>query len=98
MDVDTTCAQEQQRQQAEQVEAEKAAKAAAAEQAVKERHQAKLRQQEEAQQRLVAHKQGVKAAKTRINRAALQELGEAFAARLQVMPTACSTTQDASHG
>lgn len=79
------CHQERQRQQAEQQEAEKAAKAAAAEQAVKERAQTRAREQQEAQQRLVAHKQGLKAAKTRINRAALQGLGEAFAARLQVL-------------
>lgn len=79
------CPQERQKQQAEQQEAEKAAKAAAAEQAAKERHQAKLKEQQEAQQRLAAHKQGLKAAKTRVNRAALQGLGEAFAARLQVI-------------
>ena len=79
------CLQERQRQAAEQQEAEKAAKAAAGEQALKERHEAKAREQQEAHQRLAAHKQGVKAAKTRINRAALQGLGEAFAARLQVL-------------
>ncbi|KAL0047743.1 hypothetical protein WJX82_010830 [Trebouxia sp. C0006] len=62
---------------------EKASKAAAAEQARKDREQARLREQAEVQQRLVAHKQGVKAAKTRVDRAALQSLGEAFAARLQ---------------
>lgn len=77
--------QERQRQQAEQQEAEKAGKAAAAEQVLRERSQARLREQQEAQQRLAAHKQGVRAAKTRINRAALQGLGQAFAARLQVL-------------
>ncbi|DBA72156.1 TPA: hypothetical protein ACH3X2_010875 [Trebouxia sp. C0005] len=62
---------------------EKASKAAAAEQARKDREQTRQKEQAEVQQRLAAHKQGVKAAKTRVDRAALQSLGEAFAARLQ---------------
>ena len=63
---------------------EKASKAAAAEQVRRDREQARLREQQEVQQRLAAHKQGVRAARTRVDRAALQSLGEAFAVRLQV--------------
>ena len=63
---------------------EKASKAAAGEQVRRDREQVRWREQQEVQQRLAAHKQGLKAVKTRVDRAALHSLGEAFAARLQV--------------
>ncbi len=81
--------QERHKREVAEQDFEKASKAAAAEQARKDREQARLKEQAEVQQRLVAHKQGVKAAKTRVDRAALQSLGEAFAARLQVSMNLC---------
>lgn len=63
---------------------ERASRAAAAEQGRRDREQARLKEQQELQQRMAAHRQGVKAAKTRVDKAALHSLGEAFAARLQV--------------
>ena len=81
--------QERHKREVAEQDFEKASKAAAAEQARKDREQARLKDQAEVQQRLVAHKQGVKAAKTRVDRAALQSLGEAFAARLQVNINIC---------
>ena len=81
--------QERHKREVAEQDFEKASKAAAVEQARKDREQARLREQAEVQQRLVAHKQGVKAAKTRVDRAALQSLGEAFAARLQVSMNLC---------
>ena len=76
--------QERHRKEVAEQDLEKASKTAAAEQARKDREHARVKEQQEVQQRLAAHKQGVKAARTRINRAALHSLGEAFAARLQV--------------
>ena len=76
--------QERHRKEVAEQDFEKASKTAAAEQARKDREQARVKEQQEVQQRLAAHKQGVKAARTRIDRAALHSLGEAFAARLQV--------------
>lgn len=82
--------QERHKREVAEQDFEKASKAAAAEQARKDREQARLREQAEVQQRLVAHRQGVKAVKTRVDRAALQSLGEAFAARLQVSTSVSS--------
>ena len=76
--------QERHKREVAEQDFEKASKAAAAEQARQDREQARLKEQQEVQQRLAAHKQGVRAAKTRVDRAALHSLGEAFAARLQV--------------
>ena len=76
--------QERHKREIAEQDFEKAGKAAAAEQARRDKEQARCREQVEVQQRLAAHKQGVKAARTRVDRAALQTLGEAFAARLQV--------------
>lgn len=76
--------QERHKREVAEQDFEKASRAAAAEQARQDREQARLKEQQQVQQRLAAHKQGVRAAKTRVDRAALHSLGEAFAARLQV--------------
>jgi len=81
--------QERHKREVAEQDFENASKAAAADQARKDREQARLKEQVEVQQRLAAHKLGVKAAKTRVDRAALQSLGEAFAARLQVSMNLC---------
>ncbi|KAL3138835.1 hypothetical protein ABBQ32_005668 [Trebouxia sp. C0010 RCD-2024] len=74
---------ERHRREVAEQDFEKASKAAAAEQARRNKEQVRVKEQQEVQQRLAAHRQGIKAVKTRVDRAALQSLGEAFAARLQ---------------
>ena len=76
--------QERHKREVAEQDFERASKAAAAEQARRDREQARMQEQQELQQRMAAHRQGVRAAKTRIDRAALHSLGEAFAARVQV--------------
>ena len=51
---------------------------------LRDREALRSEQQRRELQRLQAHRQGLKAAKPTLDRAALQDLGQAFAARLQV--------------
>ncbi|KAG2435593.1 hypothetical protein HYH02_011885 [Chlamydomonas schloesseri] len=62
--------------------AAKARKAAALAVAIKQREEARKREMEEAAQHMSAHKEQVKAARARINKEQLSELGAQFAARL----------------
>ena len=64
--------------------AARASKAAAAEQVLRDREALRTEQQRRELQHLQAHRQGLKAVKPTLDRAALQDLGQAFAARLQV--------------